>query len=454
MDFAYILLGIGAVMLLGNLVFRLMNSKKNQFSFNCILLTLLILGFAYFLYSGTNEVFLNTFSINPFSLLFGLLFTISMLFVNILAYSYSDSYSDFSLISTFALLGMFIVSSSVSLITIFIGLELTTLPTVFIILLSKKGIEAATKLFIMSAIAMSILSFAIVMTFGATNSFALGSYPQSIIMTFASLLFIASIGFEASIFPFNVLIPDIYTGSPAYVTAMLGGVNKKVGFVALMQVAILIFIASKPLFLFVAILAVLTMFYGNIVALMQKNTKRMLAYSSISQAGYMLIGIAVSNDAGITATIFQIFSHMFIFIGMMGIIALLEYKNRVDLDDLIGLSSENSLAAFALSLFMLSLIGLPLTTGFVGKFLLFLSAINANLVWLALIGIINTAISVFYYARAIIAMYTNKEGAHPLSLGRGLTFVVIACAAVTIIFGIYPEPIIGLATNAANFLIP
>lgn len=454
MDFTYVILGIGAVMLLGNLLLRLANSKKVQFAFNFMLLSMLALGFGYLLYSGTNEVFLNTFLINPFSLLFGILFTFSMILVNVLAFSYSDNYSDFSLISTFSLLGMFVVSSSVSLITIFLGLELSTLPMVFIILLSRKGLEAAAKLFIMSAIAMAILSFAIVLTFGATNSFALKSYSQSTIMTFASLLFIAAIGFEASIFPFNVLIPDIYTGSSAYITAMLGGVNKKVGFVALMQVAILLFIASKPLFIFVAVLSVLTMFYGNIVALMQRNTKRMLAYSSISQAGYMLIGIAVSTPSGIAATIFQIFSHMFIFIGMLGIIALLEHRNKAEIDDLIGLSSENRLAAFALSLFMLSLIGLPLTTGFVGKFLLFLSAVNAGLVWLAIIGIINTAISVFYYARAIIAMYTNKEGAKPMPMGNGLAFVVVICIAITIIFGIYPEPIMALANGAAGFLIP
>ena len=325
---------------------------------------------------------------------------------------------------------------------------------VFAILLSKKGIEAAAKLFIMVSIATAVLSFAIVMLYGSTNSFALSSYSSGAIVAFAGLLFIVALGFEASIFPFNVLIPDVYTGSPAYLTGMLGGVNKKVGLVALIQVLILVFIADKQLFIFVAILSVLTMTFGNVVALVQRNTKRMLAYSSISQAGYIMIGIAAATPQGISASLFQIFSHMFIFIGMMGIIAMLERKDRNEIDDLIGLSGENRYAAFALGLFMLSLVGLPFTTGFVGKFLLFLSAINANLVWLAVIGIVNSVISIFYYIKAIMAMYTERSGSRPIRMGSALAFAVFLCVVATIVFGIYPQPIIDLTNSAAGFLFP
>ncbi len=454
MDFSIIVMILAAAMLLGNLVLSIIGDKRMQFAFNCAVLLALHFSFIYLISTGANEVILNTFSINSFSLFFGLMFTLSLLLVNLIAFTYSENYGDFALISSFALLGMYVVSSAISLITIFIGLELSSLPVVFIILLSKKGLEAAAKLFIMAAVSIAILSFAIVIVYGNTNSFALHSYSQTTLMSFAALLFIAALGFEASIFPFNVLIPDIYTGSSAYVNAMLGGINKKVGFVALMQVLIIIFIASKPIFIFVAVLSVLTMFYGNIVALMQRNTKRMLAYSSISQAGYMLIGIAVANDAGIAATIFQIFSHMFIFIGILAIIAILESKNRNEIDDMIGLSGESSFLAFAMSVFMLSLIGLPFTTGFIGKFLLFISAINANLVWLAIFGIINTALSVFYYARVIMAMYANKEGAHPIAIGQFTQIVIVVCLIITILFGIFPQTIIGLANSAAAFLYP
>jgi len=399
-------------------------------------------------------VFAGVFSINPFSLFMMGIFTFALLVLSLIAYNYSENFMDFSVIGAFALIGMYTVCTSTSLITIFLGLELSSIPLIFAILLSKKGIEAAAKLFIMASIAIAVLSFAIVLFYGTTNSLALAPYSKGMLLSFAAILFICALGFEASIFPFNVLIPDVYSGSPAYVTGMLGSMTKKVGFVALIQVLILIFIADKQLFLVIAVLSVLTMTYGNIVAIMQRNTKRMLAYSSISQAGYIMIGIAASSPQGIAASLFQIFAHMFIFIGMMGIIAMLEKRNRTDIDSLIGLNSENSYAAFALSLFMLSLIGLPFTTGFIGKLLLFLSAINANLVWLAVIGVVNSVISIFYYSKAIIAMYTERDGGRPIRMEKITAVAVFICLLITIAFGLYPQPVINMVNNAATFLYP
>jgi NADH-quinone oxidoreductase subunit N len=441
-------------MVLFNLVFRLLGDKKGQFGMNIVFMLLILASTALMMLSGYVGVVGNVISINPFSEFLFAMFTAGLLVVSIIAFHYSENYMDFAVMSNFALLGMFAVSAATSVITIFLGLELATIPMVFAILLSKRSIEAAAKLFIMASIAIAVLSFAIVLFYGDTNGFALSEYSGGEVMAFAGLLFIAALGFEASIFPFNVLIPDVYTGSPAYLTGMLGGLNKKVGLVALMQILILIFITNKQLFIFVAILSVLTMTYGNVVALVQRNTKRMLAYSSISQAGYILIGIAAATPQGVAASLFQIFSHMFIFIGMMGIVALLEKRNRTEIDELIGLNGENRYAAFAMSLFMLSLIGLPFTTGFIGKLLLFLSAVNAGLVWLAVIGIINSVISIFYYLKAIMAMYTEKDGGRPLKMNRTLAFAVFVCVVITIVLGVYPQPLISLATNAAGYMLP
>jgi NADH-quinone oxidoreductase subunit N len=452
--YVYSLFALLAAMLFGNLVIRVAGDKRPQFAFNILMPALLLVNIGLIAVYGASGVFFGAFSVNPFSLLFSGLFTLGLLTVTLIAFNYSDSYQDFAVIIAFALIGMYVVSMATSLITIFLGLELSSIPMVFAVLLSRRGIEAAAKLFIMASIAIALLSFAIVLFYGSSNSFALASYPHSAVLAFAALLFIAALGFEASIFPFNVLIPDVYTGSSAYITGMLGGMNKKVGFAALIQIMMLLFITDKQLFLFVAALSVLTMFYGNIVALMQKNTKRMLAYSSISQAGYILIGIATATAAGIAASIFQIFAHMFIFIGMLGVIAMLEARNRNEIDELIGLNGENRFAAFAMALFMLSLIGLPLTTGFVGKFLIFLSAVNSGLLWLAVIGVLNSIISIFYYARAIMAMYTNKEGGMPIIIGRPLAAALVICVAITIVFGVYPQPVISLANSAAGYLIP
>ena len=271
-------------------------------------------------------------------------------------------------------------------------------------------------------------------------------------MLFAALLFIAALGFESSIFPFNLLLPDVYQGSPAYLTSMLGGINKKMGFSALIQILILVFIAYKSAFAVIAIASVLTMFYGNIVAMMQKNIKRMLAYSSIAQAGYILIGVATGTQSGIAASLFQIFSHLFIFIGLMGIVAWLEDRNRHDIDALIGLHSENRLAAFSLALFMLSLVGLPFTSGFIGKFLIFTGAIGANLAILAVIGIINSVISVYYYARPIMAAYTGKADPKPAKLSAPVLITITVCIVVTLLFGIFPQPLVSMVSHASSYL--
>lgn len=448
----YAFIGLVALLCAGNLAFRMSSKKRQHLIFNLAVMLLLMASIC--ILSIAQSLYFNVISVNPFSIFFFLIFTIAIFLLNLLAYARSRDYGNFAILASFALAGMYLVASSTTLVTIFLGLELMSIPSAFMILLSRRdALEAATKFFIMASIAIALLSLAIVLVYGSTNSLSLTNQPPSDLLYFALVLFIASLGFEGSVFPFNVLLPDVYQGSAAYVTAMLGGVNKKVGLMALMQVLILIFLMDRTAFIMVAALSVITMFYGNMVALVQTNFKRMLAYSSISQAGYILIGIAVATQAGIGASIFQIFAHMFIFIGAMSMVAWLESRDRNEINDLIGLYKENRFCAIALTIFLLSLVGLPFTTGFFGKFLLILSAVNANLVWLALFGIINSMISIFYYAKVITAMYTEKVGSYRSQLDSLTLVVVIVCLAVTIVFGIYPQPIVQLANGAAGFLI-
>ncbi len=452
MILVYALFAISAAAVLASVAARLVSDRKTHLISNVILLAAMAACIMALMASGYSGNFAGIFSINAFSLLFGLMFTIGLILVNLVAYGHSRQYQDFAVISDFSLIGMLVVASSSSLVTIFLGLELSSIPIVFAMLLSGRDMEAAAKFFIMASIALAVLSLAIVLVYGATGTLALSSYSQSALMAFSAVLFIASLGIEASIFPFNVLMPDVYSGSPAYLTGMLGGVNKKVGFAALLQVAILVFVTYSWLFMVLAALAVLTMFYGNIVALMQKNFKRMMAYSSISQAGYMMIGIAVHNSEGASATIFQIFSHLFLFIGIMAVIAVLESRDRATIDDLIGLNGENRLMAFALAVFMLSLVGMPFTSGFVGKFLIFISAVNSGMAWLAIIGIANSVISILYYSRAIMAIYTERAGGRPVMIGSTVTAVIMVCLAATVLLGVYPAPLISLSNAAAAFL--
>ncbi len=445
-------MGLCVLLVAGNLLIRLTNDERLQFTFNALALTFLAVAAGYLLAMNTTVTIMNLFSVNPFSLFCATVLTFALLLVSILAFDYAPRFGDFALMASFSLMGIYAVAFSTTLITIFVGMELMAIPTVFIVLLSRRSLEAATKLFIMGSISVALLSFAVVTLYGGADSFALAQTQQSDLLLFAVVLFIASLGFEASVFPFNVLIPDVYEGAPSYATAMLGGINKKVGFIALIQVLILVFITYKSAFMIIALLSVFTMFYGNVVAIMQRNFKRMLAYSSISQAGYMLIGIATASQAGITATLYQIFAHVFLFIGLFAIVSWLESRHRLEMDDMIGLNGENRFAAAALTIFMLSLIGLPFTTGFVGKFLIFLSAVNAGLVWLAIIGIVNTVISIYYYARPMIAMYTTKADAKEVKISGSVVAVVVICLAVTLLLGIYPQPLIQMVGNASAYL--
>jgi len=295
-----------------------------------------------------------------------------------------------------------------------------------------------------------LFAFGAATLFFSTGNLQLSEQGYSLYNLVAFIFFITSISIEAGIFPFNLWIPDVYQGAPAFITSMLGGLNKKVGLIALIYISILMFpFISQNLLL---MLAVLTMFYGNLAALVQKNVKRILAYSSISQVGYILIGIASMSKYGVAASTFQIFAHVFAFIGVFAVVTFLERKGRKEVIEYIGLNKENRLASFALSLMLLSMIGMPFTAGFVGKFLLFSSAIYSNIAWLAVLGIINSVISIYYYAKIIIAVYTNREGAKPIRLGAPISIALLISIAIILVFGIYPGPLFNMMQAAASSL--
>ncbi len=444
-----------ALLIAGNIAIRIAGLRRLQFAYNSAFLAMLSAMLAYMLLTGYSAVRLGFLSFNPFSLFVGLLFSVGMLFINFIAYEYRDQFEDFALLGSFVIAGMYAVVFSVNFVTIFIGMELMTLPSVFMILLERRSLEAGMKMFIMASISIAIFSFALVLFYGSTGSIALGlaGMQKSAMLAFALGLFVVALGFEASIFPFNVWVPDVYAGAQPYVAAMLGGINKKVGFVALMLIFLVAFSSYAASWKYViALLSVITMFYGNLLALKQENVKRMLAYSSISQAGYILIGIATVSGFGTAASLVQIFAHTFAFIGLFAIVSWLGFKNRTMIDDFIGLGNENAIAAFAMSIMMLSLVGMPFTIGFIGKFLLFTGAISGKMLWLALLGVLNSIISIYYYARVMIAAYTNKAGANKLRMGAPTMLVVVLCLGIILFFGIYPSIIINLASSAGNYL--
>ncbi|HIH50610.1 TPA: hypothetical protein HA291_04115 [Candidatus Micrarchaeota archaeon] len=347
-----------------------------------------------------------------------------------------------------------------SILSIFLGLELVAITTSFMILFEgRHRVEAAVKFFIMSSISISLFSFALAMLLPYSPQLALTAVmPNSGIsgayFALAALaLLVVAFGFDSALFPFNLWVPDVYEGAPTYITALLAGVNKKLAFVALIEVFFVVLFAYSSTFSGIfALLAILTMFFGNLLALVQKSVKRMFAYSSISQAGYILIGISTATQAGLGATLFYIVAHTFMIIGAFAIVLWLESSNIRNIDEYSGLGSRNGFIAASLAVLMLSMAGIPPLIGFAGKFLLFSSALSAGMPILAVMGIINSFISIYYYSKVINSMYSRKQGKR-LRAGPYIAAVVLVCVLVVVLFGIFPQPLITIASNASHALL-
>jgi len=353
------------------------------------------------------------------------------------------------------------------------------------------------KFYIIGALSTSLSFFGASLLFGAygtTNLYAIRAvagavgYPVLVLLGYGFL--IAGLAFKATLVPFHAWAVDVYDGAPTDVTAFLTGGSKKVGLFAFFLVFLgpVLFVApgaggspfaggtidlGPVLQITLSILAVVTMTVGNILALLQKEMKRMLAYSSISQAGYMLIGIAIGTSPALAGATLQMFAHVFMKTGAFLVVAGVAALGIGPLiDDWKGLGLRRPLVGVAFGLMLLSLAGVPLTIGFVSKFVLFSAAVQAQgyFVWLAVAGLLNSALSVFYYARVLKVMFFDQPtpsslpagavvgGSDPPLLRAGgfgtARAVAIALAAVAIVaFGIYPQPVLSAIQTAAQHFI-
>ena len=400
---------------------------------------------------GETFSFSGIISVSHLSLLFTLLFAVSFCLISLIAYGFSRSYTSLSMLLWFSMLGGFIVASSINLMPIALGLELITMSSAFMILLDgKHRAEATIKFFIVGSIAVAFFLFAIALAFPYDPSLGLSTISGSsgYVALAAILMFIAALGFEGAIFPFNFWVPDVYEGAPGFVTPVLAGINKKIAFLALILVLFTAFSAYVRFFSpLLAVLAVLTMTIGNLLAIVQKRVKRMFAYSSISQAGYILVGLAVATQLGVSASIFYIFAHALMIIGAFAIVMVFESANMRTISDYNGAYSSNPMLAVALTILMLSMAGIPPLIGFFGKFLLFSSAVYSGLSILAVIGIINSFISIVYYSRLIDAMFSGR-GAKHIKANRYAALAIVLIIIAVIALGIYPQPLISAIHTA------
>jgi NADH-quinone oxidoreductase subunit N len=385
--------------------------------------------------------------------------------------------------------GVCLTGAANELITLFLALELISIPTYVLLYLprhDRAAQEAAMKYFLLSVFSSALLLFGFSYLYGLGETTNLPSLLQALIAKgreglpavapVALVMVVAGLGFRITAVPFHFYAPDVYQGTPTAAAALLAFVPKLAGFVALVRVLGFVGVgaagsglalgAQVPMLFY--ILAAVTMSLGNLLALLQDNLKRLLAYSSVAHAGYMLIGLTVAPDlhnepvaGGVDAVLFYLVAYGAMTVGAFAVLSYLSTPEQpVDsVDDLAGLSRSHPGVALLMGLFLFSLIGIPLTAGFVGKLTLFFGAMAAPALrehpWLfrilALVGVLNAAIGAWYYVRILTVMYLRSP-AKPLLQTRswpGLA-ALWACAAVTLVFGIYPRPLLDQARAAVG----
>lgn len=370
----------------------------------------------------------------------------------------------------FSTSGMMLMGAATDLIIIFLGLEIMSIALYILAAFNRRQIgsgEAGMKYFVLGAFASAFFLYGAALLYGATgftNLQAMGDWftpdrgnlGDPIALVGLGLLLIG-FAFKVAAVPFQWWTPDVYHGAPTSATAFMSVGAKAAGFAALVRVLMVSF--ERAFFLdwqlMVAGLAVITMTGGNIAALAQKDVKRMLAYSSIAHAGYILVGLAPGTMDGVNGILFYLMSYTFMNIGAFAVIAVLERRNEIGsmMADYAGLAARKPLLALAMALFMFSLTGIPPFVGFWGKLYVFRAAVEANISWLAVAGVINSAISAFYYLGVVVQMYMRSPAeagspgeAAPINLSGPVTVTLAISVIVTILLGIWPTPLVNLTS--------
>jgi NADH-quinone oxidoreductase subunit N len=370
----------------------------------------------------------------------------------------------------FAVVGMMLMASGTDLMTIFLGLEVMSV-TLYVLAgfnrANRKSNEAGLKYFLLGAFSTGFMLYGMALIYGATGTTRLYkiaaivgqmTLPSSNILLVAGmLLMMTGFAFKIAAAPFHMWTPDVYEGAPTPMTAFMSAGPKAAGFAALLRLFLVALPALQVEWSQVLwVLAVLTMTIGNITALRQDNIKRVLAYSSIAHAGYALVGFVAGNGTGIAGILFYMLSYAFMNIGAFAIIILVAKKGETNgnVSDFAGLGFRRPILAVAMTLFLFSLAGVPPAAGFVGKFYLFAGAIQKGYIWLAVIGVLNSAASAYYYLRITVYMYMKEptEDFEWVKLTAPVTLALIIAVAGTLIPGIVPSIILQYAQMAVKLL--
>jgi len=419
--------------------------------------------------STSEPIFRGMLAIDHLSLISNIVICLAALLTIFVSSSYEKSKNiptaEYYFLLLMASGGMMLMAAGTNLFTIFIALELFSITLYVMVCLlreEKTSREASLKYFFMGAFASGFLLYGIALIYGAAGSLNLDSVyyaariakpEQQLLLTFGFGLMLVGFAFKIGLVPFHKWVPDVYQGAPTSVTAFMSVGTKVAAFASLLRVAIYALPDKRGESIYIIwTIAVATMLYGNITALFQRNLKRLLAYSSIAQAGYILIPFVSANQMTVSSVVFYLCIYTFANIGAFGVVMIMGSKDdeNLDLDDYKGVGYQHPAIAICMSIFLLSLAGFPPTVGFIGKFFLFASAVEEGFYILASIGILTSVISVFYYIRIIVNMYMHKEEKEitkRLISGPTKAFIILS-SIIIMLLGIFPSPLLKFVNMA------
>ena len=454
----------------------LVDEEKSQKTLGLIALAGTLAGLlsAWYMAQSPGTAFSGTVKVDGFSAFFSFLVIAIAAVVILSSFEYMTVQKiragEYYALILFGTVGMSLMSSAVELVLIFIGLEISSISTYILAGFRRNDAsssESSLKYFLLGSFATAFFLYGVALMFGATGSTnidvigqKLQSGPVEVLVFAAMALMFVGLGFKVAAAPFHVWTPDVYEGAPAPIVGFMSTAPKAAAFAVLLRVVFSINAPGRYWFLWVA--AALSMTLGNVGALVQNNVKRLLAYSSIAHAGYLLVAFAMTTQenslTGISAAMFYTAAYAAMNVGAFAVISHFANAGEryVTLEDYEGLGRSSPLLAATLTIFLLSLIGIPMTGGFFAKFYVFSAALRANLIWLTIIGVINSAIGAYYYLRIIVMMYMRESKKEvpvtPIPLGVGLALGISILA--TLYLGLLPNRILQIAQHSAQSVVP
>ncbi|MFA9390620.1 MAG: NADH-quinone oxidoreductase subunit N [Prolixibacteraceae bacterium] len=468
------------------ILFDLIFKKPKHIAGYIAIASLVVSGWFLIQQSGTElQTFQNMMVVDSFGIFMKLIILISTILIILFSFFSKELNPKESRLGEYFILilgmafGMFLLVGAANLVMIYLAIETMSISSYILAGYTKeikRASEASLKYVIFGAVSSAIMLYGISILFGLTGSLNLFVINQQLVtgnlntipVVISGIMIVAGFAYKISAVPFHFWTPDVYEGAPITITAYLSVASKAAGFAVLLRFFKTSFVDSSIIgetwhlvggfnwHSLLAILAILTMTLGNLVALWQDNLKRMLAYSSIAHAGYLLMAASVLDNTGVTAIMIYFFFYMIMNLGAFFVVQLVADKiNSEDVNDYTGLGHKYPLLGVCFTIFLVSLTGLPPTAGFIGKFYVFTSVVDAGYIWLAVIGVLNSVVSLYYYMKVVRNMYLrqNETETPKVTFSPIAIVIVVALAIPTLVLGLYFGPIVEWANSSMNIFI-